>query len=97
VFKNLPGEERVGNTDKIKILLQHWIDHNKEHAGEYSKWQESMVDEGYGELAGYIGAAVQEMGRVNEFLEKALEEAGGSLKEGGGHDHGHGHGHHHHH
>lgn len=89
----------MGNTDKIKILLQHWIDHNKEHAGEYSKWQESMVDEGYGELAGYIGAAIREMGRVNDFLEKALEEAGGSLKEDGGHghDHGHGHGHHHHH
>lgn len=89
----------MGNTDKIKILLQHWIDHNKEHAGEYSKWQESMVDEGYGELAGYIGAAVQEMDRVNEYLEKALEEVGGSIKEDGGHghDHGHGHGHHHHH
>lgn len=87
----------MGNTDKIKILLQHWIDHNKEHAGEYSKWQESMVDDGYGELAGYIGAAVQQMGRVNEHLEKALEEAGGKAKEDEGHDHGHGHHHHHHH
>lgn len=87
----------MGNTDKIKILLQHWIDHNKEHAGEYSKWQESMVDDGHGELAGYIGAAIREMSRVNEYLEKALEEAGGSVEDDGGHSHGHGHGHHHHH
>jgi len=87
----------VEHTDKIKILLQHWIDHNKEHAGEYSKWQEAMVDEGFGEVAGYIGAAVQEMSRVNEYLERALEEAGGKVKEDEGHDHGHGHHHHHHH
>ena len=91
----------MGNTDKIKILLQHWIDHNREHAAEYGHWQEAMVDDGYGELAGYIGAAVQEMARVNDYLAKALEEAGGEVKEDGGHGHdhghGHGHGHHHHH
>jgi aryl-alcohol dehydrogenase-like predicted oxidoreductase len=84
---------RVGNTEKIKILLQHWIDHNKEHALEYGKWQEALIDEGYDPVAGYIGAAVQEMTKVNDYLEKALEEAGGR-KEDAGHDHHH---HHHHH
>lgn len=86
----------MGNTDKIKILLQHWIDHNREHAGEYGRWQEAMVDEGQGELAGYIGAAIQEMARVNDYLEKALDEAGGREKESEGHGHGHHHHHHHH-
>jgi hypothetical protein len=45
-------------------------------------------------VAGYIGAAVQEMAKVNDYLEKALEEAGGR-KEDAGHDHHHHHHHHH--
>lgn len=84
----------MGNTEKIRILLKHWIDHNREHAAEYATWQEALVDDGHSAIAGLIGAAVGEMQKVNGYLEQALEEAGGAVDEA---DHHHHHHHHHHH
>lgn len=86
----------MGNTDKIRILLQHWIDHNKEHAAEYERWQETLVDDGLAPIAGYISAAVGEMKKVNDLLDKALEEAGGRDEDSGHHHHHNDHHHHHH-
>lgn len=84
----------MGNTEKIRVLLKHWIDHNREHAAEYQKWQETLIDDGLAPIAGLIGAAVSEMEKVNGYLVQALEEAGGSDEDS---DHHHDHHHHHHH
>ncbi len=81
------------NKEKLRILLQHWIDHNKGHANEFAKWQETMKEEGNQEIAHHISHAIGSMEKVNEYLTAALQEAGGEVEEKGeGHHH-----HHHHH
>ncbi len=89
----------MDNVDKLRVLLQHWIDHNKGHAEEFAKWQELMTEDAKGVIADHIGEAIKEMEKANEHLAKALQDAGGPKEGGGGddHHHHHGDGHHHHH
>lgn len=77
------------NVDKLRVLLQHWIDHNKGHAEEFSKWREAVIAEGQNSIADHITGAIEQMQKVNHHLEQALSEAGGPKE---GHHH-----HHHHH
>jgi len=84
------------NVEKLRVLLQHWIDHNKGHAEEFAKWEKCMTEDAKENIAGHIGAAIEAVEKVNEQLSKALFEAGGPIKDGGG-EHHHHHGHHHHH
>ncbi len=81
------------NVEKLRVLLQHWIDHNKGHMEEFENWQKLMAEEGKQPVADHITSAVKTMANVNVELEKALQEAGGP-KEANGEDHHH---HHHHH
>lgn len=87
------------NVDKLRVLLQHWIDHNKGHAEEFAKWQNRMTDDAKGVIADHIGEAIKTMEKANDHLARALHDAGGP-KEGDGsdghHHHHHGDGHHHH-
>ena len=94
-------------TEKIRLLLQHWISHNESHAEEYRKWQAAADDAG---LATAIAGAAEAMTGVNEHLRQALALVGGGADSGitdkiaaadtghGEHHHGHcGHGGRHHH
>lgn len=80
------------NTEKLRVLLQHWIDHNEGHAKEFSTWQNLMQEDGKKDLAAHIEAAIKTMDDVNKELGKALDKLGGASSEGGHHHH-----HHHHH
>ncbi len=88
----------MDNVEKLRVMLQHWIEHNKGHVEEFEKWRSTMVDEGHTSIAEHITEAVKTMATVNVQLEKALVEAGGSKSDKEeGHHHGHHHGDHHHH
>lgn len=82
------------NVEKLRVLLQHWIDHNKGHVEEFEEWRKKMSDDGQESLATHITDAIQTMATVNAHLGKALHEVGGPKPAGeeGGHHH-----HHHHH
>lgn len=81
----------MDNVEKLRVMLQHWIEHNKGHVEEFEKWQQTMTEEGQASLATHIAEAIQTMGTVNEQLGQALDEIGGPS---GDHHHDH---HHHHH
>lgn len=85
----------MDNVEKLRVLLQHWIDHNKGHVEEFETWRKLMEEEGKHTLSGHITEAVKEMAAVNAELGKALHEVGGP-KPAGDND-GHHHHHHHHH
>ena len=89
----------MDNVEKLRIMLQHWIDHNKGHVDEFDRWRATMTAEGRTALADHIHRTVELMASVNAELEKALKEAGGGHthhEDDHDHDHDH-HGHHHHH
>jgi len=64
--------------EKLEILLKHWIEHNTEHAEEFTDWAEKAKGSGQAVVYDDIMQAVQQMKNVNVNLLKALEK----LKEG---------------
>lgn len=88
----------MNNVEKLRVMLQHWIEHNKGHMEEFEKWRATMKDDGQASLADHIHTTVGLMASVNAELEKTLKEAGGPKKDEDDHHHHHDHhGHHHHH
>lgn len=78
------------NKEKLRVLLQHWIDHNKGHAEEFEKWRVIAEQDGEGDIAKHIADAITAMSNSNTALTEALTKAGGASEE-------HHHHHHHHH
>lgn len=76
--------------EKLRVLLPHWIGHNRGHAEECGRWSASARQAGEEAVAEYIDAAIAAMNQANDLLDKALQAAGGTMQD----DHGH---HHHHH
>ena len=69
-------------TDKLRVLLQHWIEHNQEHAAEFLRWSEKA-----GPAAAAVRQAAEKMGSVNLELSSALDLLGGALEHSHGHHH----------
>ena len=78
----------MDNTDKLRVLLQHWIEHNGGHVSEFEKWQKIMSEEGNQTVADAIGEAIVQMDQVSQILVDILDDCGGPKAD----DH-----HHHHH
>lgn len=69
----------VGDEDKLRALLPHWIEHNAEHAAEFHTWAERARAAGRAAVAEQIDTAAEKLGWVNESLTFALRELGGSV------------------
>ena len=65
----------TGDKDKLRILLSYWIEHNKEHSGEFREWAEKAVDFGGEAVHGDMLSAAQYMDKATESLLKALEKS----------------------
>jgi hypothetical protein len=68
--------------DKLRVLLQHWMEHNDEHAGEFLRWSEKA-----GPAAAAVRQAAEKMKAVNLELSSALELLGGPTEHPHSHDH----------
>jgi len=66
---------------KLRVLIPHWIKHNKEHAEEFQRWAKEAG------IAGEdILSAATLMIQVNNSLESGLEKLGGQLEHTHKHD-----------
>jgi hypothetical protein len=65
----------VDETEKLRVLLPHWIEHNGEHAAEFRE---------YGAGAGHaregLFAAARLLDEANARLQEVLDELGGPLE-----------------
>ncbi len=75
--------------EKLKVLLPHWIEHNRGHAQEYGKWSVAAHKADQEIVADYIEAAIKALNEASELLAKALLAAGGKMPEHGNHHHHH--------
>ena len=66
----------MDDLEKIRALLPHWMEHNAEHAAEFSQWAERIRAAGQEDVAEEIDLAAKELGWVNEALTAALERLG---------------------
>ena len=67
-------------TDKLRVLIPHWLGHNQEHANEFLDWawRVSQTGEDVPALSD-VRAAAEAMQTVNAGLQAALEKLGGPL------------------
>lgn len=77
------------NIEKLQVLLHHWIDHNKGHEADFTKWQKIISEEGHNKLSLTFGEILEKVGEINNLLQDALDQTGA--------DSGKIHHHHHHH
>jgi hypothetical protein len=70
----------MDDSEKLRVLLGFWVQHNLEHAEEFIEWARRAESLGCGEAASKLETAAQEMRSVNNSLEAALDSLGGALE-----------------
>jgi hypothetical protein len=65
-------------TEKLRVLLPHWIEHNGEHADEFRNWAQTA-----GTARNALLDAARLLEQANAQLQEALAQLGGPLE----HDH----------
>lgn len=59
--------------EKLKHLLEHWIEHNEAHVKTYSEWSSKAESLGKKELAGILVQVVDESRKLDGLFKKAME------------------------
>lgn len=62
---------------KLRALLNHWIEHNKEHGQEFREWAGKAKESGEIESGEDMLLAAQEMDKASEILSRALRRLAG--------------------
>jgi len=65
----------MDETEKLRVLLPHWIEHNGEHAQEFRDYAERS-----GQVKDQLLAAARLLEEANARLSAALDELGGPLE-----------------
>ena len=58
---------------KLSVVIEHWIEHNEGHIGEYKKWAQTASELGLDLVKAEIEEAVGKLSQSNQHLEKALK------------------------
>jgi len=66
---------KMKDTDKLKHLLEHWAEHNEEHAKTYLDWAEKAAASGAKELAAVLKEIAESTKKINGLFEKAKKIA----------------------
>ena len=59
--------------EKIRTLLDYWIEHNKEHGQEFKEWADKMKDADKPIVSAELLQASMNMDKATEHLFKARE------------------------
>jgi len=58
---------------KLSVVIEHWIEHNESHMGEYKKWAHTAGELGLEMVKAEIEEAVGKLSQSNQHLEEALK------------------------
>jgi hypothetical protein len=67
------SEER----DKLRVLLNYWVEHNREHSQEFREWADKAKAFGEVEIADEMLLAAQEMDKASKLLSQSLKRLEG--------------------
>jgi len=65
-------DQRMTDLDKLAHLLEHWQEHNAEHAVNYRSWAEKAAAAGKTDTAELLRRAAAETDRLNDLFVQAL-------------------------
>ena len=60
--------------DKLKHLIEHWIEHNSDHADEFRQWADKAKGFGASGVSDDIMEAVEQLRNANESLDRASQK-----------------------
>ncbi len=58
---------------KLSVVMEHWIEHNEAHMGEYKKWAHTAGELGLNTIKAEIEGAMEKISQSNEHLNRALK------------------------
>jgi len=79
------SEQNTSN--KLRVLLPHWIEHNNNHIAEFRKWAGEAGTDSEQEVVHLLEKAISDMEQAGKSLSEALEKVGGPLENKSGHHH----------
>ena len=69
--------KKIPEMEKLRILLEHWMEHNHEHAETYIQWVEKAVAAGNNDVAEMLKEIAAETEKIDTLFEKARKKIGG--------------------
>ena len=61
---------------KLSVVIEHWVEHNENHMGEYKRWAQTAGELGLDSVKAEIEEAMEKISQSNKHLEKALKSIG---------------------
>jgi hypothetical protein len=58
---------------KMSVVIEHWIEHNESHRGEYKKWAQTAGELGLDPVKAEIEEAMGKISQANQHLAEALK------------------------
>jgi cobalt/nickel transport system ATP-binding protein len=68
--------EKIPEAEKLRVLLDHWMEHNHEHAETYIQWAEKAGTAGDAALAEVLKMIASETRKIDALFEKAKKKIG---------------------
>ena len=69
--------DNIPEMEKLLILLEHWIEHNHEHAETYVQWAEKARAAGNRDIAQMLTEIAAETRKIDGLFERARRQAAG--------------------
>jgi nickel/cobalt exporter len=60
-------------TKRLSVVIEHWIEHNQSHMGDYKKWAQKASTLNLRVVQMEIEEAIGKLALVNHHLEKAMK------------------------
>ncbi len=74
-MKNAEGKIiSMTEREKLKHLLEHWMEHNEDHVKTYSEWARKAESFGNKELSGILDQIAGESRKLDELFKRALRK-----------------------
>ncbi len=67
------GETIMDQKKKLSVVIEHWIEHNESHRGEYKKWAQTAGELGLDSVKREIEEAMERISQANQHLSEALK------------------------
>ncbi len=58
---------------KLSVVIEHWIEHNEAHMGEYQKWAQTAGELGLDSVKTEIEGAMEKISQSNQHLTRAMK------------------------
>ena len=65
------NENRI-ETEKLRVLMDYWLNHNKEHIKENEKWLKKVRHAGFNDVAEQLEKVVELSKKVNHHIDHAI-------------------------